>query len=340
MNYSKREIVKTKFVVYDKSPLLKKVVYDELAKDAGIEILDVFKDYKSTKDYLSKLNSIVDCIIINFLVDKDKSKDLFNIILELKAYATNLIIIDNIGVEKVESIQKTFGLSNIIFIDYFDCIDLKYIFELKDKITNEVYKIKNNRIKRALFVDHKAIVMAASTGGPKTLEYILGNLEKDINMPIFIVQHMVNGYTKQFAERLGGVCKYKVCEGRTGEIETENIVYIAPSGFHMEVCGYSKISLNAGKPVNSVKPSADILFSSAAKVYRRGLLGIVLTGMGRDAAKGIIDIKLNGGTTIAQSQISSIVFGMPKAAIETGKVDRVLSNDDIILEILKHAGKL
>lgn len=339
MNFS-RDIVTTKFVVYDESPLLKKLVYDELSKDAGIEILDIFKNYIDFKQYLYSLSRVVDGVIINLLLDKDNKKDLINIILDLKWYTANFIIIANINPDRLKMAQQVLGISNIVFIDYFDKLDLKNISSIKERVNREVYNIKNSRIKRRLFHTSKAVVIAASTGGPKTLEYIFRNLETKIEMPIFIVQHMVNGYTKQFADRLSKVCSYKICEGIDGQIAQNNVVYIAPSGYHMEVKSHNMISLNVNEPINNVRPSADVLFSSASKVYKEGLLGIVLTGMGRDAADGIKVIKLHGGRTIAQAQSSSVVFGMPKAAIETGMVDKVLSTDDIMFEMLKHAGKL
>lgn len=339
MSYS-QEGVKTRFVVYDESPLLKKLVYTELSNNSGIEILDIFKDYRKFREYLASLNRVVDGVIINLLLEKDKRKDLLNIILDLRWYTANFIIISNVNPERLKITQQILGLSNIVFVDYFGGLDLKNISKIKERVTHEVYKIKDSRIKRKEFHIPKAIVIAASTGGPKTLEYIFSNLETKIDMPIFIVQHMVDGYTKQFADRLSRVSSYKICEGRDDQIAENNVVYIAPSGYHMEVKIHNRIALNVNEPVNNVRPSADVLFSSASRVYKEGLLGIVLTGMGRDAADGIRSVKIHGGSTIAQTQRSSVVFGMPKAAIETGMVDKVLSTEDIMFEILKHSGKL
>ena len=330
-------ITKTKIVILDESPLMRKVISDIFSKDVGIEIVGMFKNYYDMKEFLDKLKCIVDCIIINLIFDK---KDLLNILLNLKEYGVNIIFVANIEPERINFAQQNLGVKNIKFIEYFGKLNLGDISQIKEEIRDEVYKIKNSRVKRALFDVQKAIVIASSTGGPKVLEYIFSKLETKIDIPVFVVQHMPDGCTKQFVERLGEVCNYDFCEGKDGEVARSNVVYVAPGGYHMQIDFGKKISLNQNESVNNVRPSADVLFCSAAKVYKEGILGIVLTGMGRDAAHGIKCIKNSGGTTIAQNERSCVVFGMPKSAIETGKIDKVLSVDEIIFEILKHSGKL
>lgn len=334
----RNQIIKTKLIIYDESNLMKKLVYDRFSKDPSIDIIDIFRDCDEMKNFIINSGIVLDIIILN-QVYRDKN-DFIRRLLELKNFAVNLIVISNFDSSTIEFIKQTIGEDKLIFIKALNKSELKNIFEIKEKLVNLVYSIKNSRIKRAIFDSHKAIVIASSTGGPKVLEYIFGNLETKIDMPVFIVQHMPEGHTKQFADRLGGLCSYKVCEGKNGEIAIANVIYIAPSGYHMELDCNKQIKLNVNKPINNVRPSADILFCSASKIYKKGLLGIVLTGMGKDGSDGIRNVKINGGITIAQDEGSSTVFGMPKSAIETGMIDKVLSKDEILFEIVKHSGKL
>lgn len=330
-------ITKTKIVIFDESPLMRKIISDIFVNDVSIEIVGMFKDFDKMKKFLNGLDFIVDCIIVNLIFDK---KDIINILLDIKKYTLNIILVSNIDLDRIDMFKQVLEFKNIKFIEYLNKLDLSCMSQVKEEIKKEVYDIKNSRIKDILFDGKRAVVIASSTGGPKVLEYIFRGLGVEINIPIFIVQHMPDGYTKQFVERLNGICNYKFCEGEDGEVAKSNVIYVAPSGYHMQINYGGKIILNRNEFVNNVRPSADVLFCSASKFYKKGLLGIVLTGMGKDASYGVQCIKYNGGTTIAQDNKSCVVFGMPKSAIETGKIDKILSIDEIILEILKHSGKV
>ncbi|MBT0159855.1 chemotaxis response regulator protein-glutamate methylesterase [Candidatus Bathyarchaeota archaeon A05DMB-2] len=168
----------------------------------------------------------------------------------------------------------------------------------------------------------RVISIAASTGGPAAVTYILKHIPEN-TPPILIVQHMQKGMTRLFAEGLNQECKFKVKEAEEGDVIQEGLALIAPGGLHMQVTKSGKISLTANAPVNYVRPSADVLMASAAEAYESKNIGVVLTGMGVDGAKGIEAIKKKGGVTIAQDRKTCVVFGMPYAAIKTGCVDCV-----------------
>lgn len=179
----------------------------------------------------------------------------------------------------------------------------------------------------------KIIAMAASTGGPPALKKILTSLPSDIP-PILIVQHMPKGVTKLFAEGLSQECKFKVKEAEDGDYVQNGLALVAPGGFHMVITKEGTINLTNDPPVNYVRPSADVTLSSIAKVYGSKNIGVILTGMGSDGAKGIKTIKENGGITIVQNKETCVVFGMPKAAIKTGCVDIVAPLERISREIM------
>ncbi|MEM3379073.1 MAG: chemotaxis response regulator protein-glutamate methylesterase [Candidatus Bathyarchaeia archaeon] len=180
----------------------------------------------------------------------------------------------------------------------------------------------------------KVILIAASTGGPAAVAYVLKNLPEN-SPPILVVQHMKKGMTKLFAEMLNQECKIEVKEAKDGDLIRDGLAIIAPGGLHMLLTKNGKVKLAEGPPVNYVRPSADVTMKSAAKVYGAKNIGVVLTGIGADGAEGIEAIKKKGGLTIAQDEKTCVVFGMPAAAIKTGCVDFVLPLEYIPKLIVK-----
>lgn len=179
------------------------------------------------------------------------------------------------------------------------------------------------------------IAIAASTGGPQALAAILNKLPVDFPWAILIVQHIARGFTHGLVEWLSKISAFKIKIAEDNEEITKCMAYVAPSGLHMRVAEGGIIRLGDDPPYRNFKPSADILFSSIAKVYNEQGIGIILTGMGRDGADGIGEIKKSGGRTIAQDEKTSVIFGMPKEAIERGAIDKVLSIDKIAEDLLK-----
>lgn len=157
-------------------------------------------------------------------------------------------------------------------------------------------------------------------------------LSDRINQPIFIVQHMPVGFTESFAQRLDASTKLKVSQAYNGQKIMPGNIYVAPGGKHMEIVNDS-ISLNDKPKLYSVRPSADYLFNTAADKYGSRLLGVVLTGMGRDGEGGVKTIKEKSGYNIVQSEETCVVFGMPGAALRTNCVDEVVGLDKIAKRI-------
>ncbi|WP_215781885.1 chemotaxis protein CheB [Paludibacterium sp. B53371] len=171
------------------------------------------------------------------------------------------------------------------------------------------------------------IVIGSSTGGTEALRVLLTALPKEMP-PILITQHMPEMFTHSFAERLNSLCKLEVKEARDAERLQEGTVYIAPGHSHLMVkaaptIGYAT-SLSKGDPVNRHRPSVDVLFRSAANVVGKNCIAVILTGMGRDGANGMLELRLSGSYNIAQDEASCVVFGMPKEAIANGSTHEVL----------------
>lgn len=184
---------------------------------------------------------------------------------------------------------------------------------------------------------NKPVVIGSSTGGTQALEQILTALPADAP-GIAITQHMPEKFTAMYAERLNGVCAMNVREARDGDRLERGVALIAPGGRHLELrksAGQYYAKVFDGPPVNRHKPSVDVLFKSAAACAGRDILGIILTGMGDDGARGMKTLHDGGARTIAQNEETCVVFGMPMEAIKLQAVDDVLPLDSVAGAILK-----
>lgn len=185
------------------------------------------------------------------------------------------------------------------------------------------------------------VVIAASTGGPPALQTIFSAIREPLPIGFAIAQHMPPGFTRAFAERLGKASALEIREAATGDIMTPGLVLVAPGGKNLTFRrrgGEVLVDVIPPDGLQRYVPSADILFESAAETFGDKLVGVVLTGMGNDGARGVLSIKQNGGSIIAESEESSVVFGMPKEAIATGKVDRVVPLPLVCGEIMRACG--
>ena len=182
---------------------------------------------------------------------------------------------------------------------------------------------------------HKVVVVGISTGGPAALGNLLPQLPADTSCALVVVQHLPAGFTGPLAERLDGVCAIRVREAKDGDHPRPGLALIAPGDRHLELASDGSVVLRDGPEVNGVRPSADVTMRSAAQVFGRRTVGVIMTGMGRDGAEGIRLIKEAGGATLAQDQASSVIWGMPRAAVETGCVDVVAPLDDLADAIRK-----
>jgi two-component system chemotaxis response regulator CheB len=186
------------------------------------------------------------------------------------------------------------------------------------------------------------VAIGTSTGGPLALQMLLPKFSRDINFSLLVVQHMPQGFTAPLAKRLDTMCDIKVIEAEEGDIVRPGVSFIAPAGLHMSVkkvqgpeFGVRKIISLGIEPFEELhKPSVDVLFASVAKVYGKRSIGIIMTGMGSDGAKGLGAMKGSGAFTIAQDEATSAIFGMPRVAIENNAVDKVLPITSIAEEIL------
>jgi two-component system chemotaxis response regulator CheB len=168
----------------------------------------------------------------------------------------------------------------------------------------------------------RIVAIGASTGGVEALKTVLMAMPA-VCPPILITQHMPPRFTTAFAERLNRECPMAVSEAVHNEAAEPNHAYIAPGAFHLElvrVGGFYRISLNEQAPVSGHRPSVDVLFRSVARVAGKSAVGAILTGMGKDGAEGMLEMRKAGAITLGQDEASSLIYGMPRAAFERGAV--------------------
>jgi two-component system chemotaxis response regulator CheB len=187
------------------------------------------------------------------------------------------------------------------------------------------------------FAMNKPVVIGSSTGGTQALELVLTSLPADAP-GIAITQHMPEKFTAMYAQRLNSICAMNVREAKDGDRLERGLALIAPGGLHMQLrkaAGQYYVHVVDGPPVNRHKPSVDVLFKSAAECGGRDVLGIIMTGMGDDGARGMKVLHDGGARTIAQNEETCVVFGMPKEAIKLQAVDDIVPLEQIARAILQ-----
>ena len=187
-------------------------------------------------------------------------------------------------------------------------------------------------------LDYQIIAIGVSTGGPKALQQIFSNLPANFPLPIVCTQHISVGFLASLISWLNLDSKLKVKIAKLGEKPLPGIVYFAPENYHLEIDNRGKFCYSQAEPFNSHRPSATVMMQSLVEFYGNGIIGILLTGMGKDGVLGMQKISSCGGFTIAQDKASSVIFGMPQEAIKIGAIREVLSIEEIAPFLLRKVG--
>jgi len=330
-------LAKKKILIVDDSKTIQKLLSNIISSSQQMEVVGVASCPSEAKKFLE--NNEVDLITLDIHMPEMNGVEF------LKTYLKFL----NKKVVMISAVTPSEGplvmdaLSNGA-VTYIQKPDIDNLHELQKDIIEKIECIFTSTstldVKKSIFSgDFKhqdgLIAIGSSTGGTQALEAILTALPAKIP-PIVIVQHIPPIFSKALADRLSTLCRFNVCEATHGMEILANNVYIAPGGMQMKVSGNkSRMSLvvNEDPPVNRFRPSVDYLFDSISQVKGLNCVAVILTGMGKDGAQGLLKLKNSGAKTIAQDEKSCVVFGMPKEAIKLGAADVVLPLSSIAREL-------
>ncbi len=348
-----------KVLVVDDSAFMRKIITDILNSSKTIKVIGVAKNGKEAIELVKTLKPDVVTMDIEMPV-LDGIEALSQI---MKNHPVPVIMLSSLTSDGAEATLKTLDLGAVDFIqkpssvfkinidelkkELFDKVKVASKVKLENKSqsikSNKPYLSKNYRKIRKFKKQDYFILIGTSTGGPRALQYLLTSIPKDIPASILIVQHMPPGFTKSLAERLDNMCEITVKEAKDKEKVLPGHAYIAPGNYHLEINKVSNedvfLSLSTAKQVSGHRPSVDVLFKSVAENINKNIIGVIMTGMGSDGAKGAKELKDKTECyIIAQDQESSVVYGMPRSAINMGVVDDIVPLYEITNYILKKLG--
>lgn len=356
MNASKDRI---KVLVVDDSAFMRRIISDLLSDDDDIEVIGTARNGKDGIEKAELLKPQVITLDVEMPIMDGITA--LNKLLELNP-APKVIMLSSLTHNGGEATMKALEAGAIdfvlkpnssIFNFNIDEIKIDLIRKIKSAVASNSLDI--NRFSSAPIRSYNKpkikiqsqnnlkyiIAIGTSTGGPRALQEVIPFLPADIPAAVLIVQHMPPGFTKSLAVRMDGLSEINVKEAENGDILKPGWAYIAPGDFHMYLSNSSKeyqICLNKDMPMTGHRPSVNYMMNSVAASNHPNLIAVIMTGMGNDGSEGILNIKKAGGKTIAQNEETCVVYGMPKAAVSNGAIDRIVPLNEIAKEIIKIMG--
>lgn len=341
---------KIKVLVVDDSAFMRKIIHQMLEESKEIEVIGTAKDGKEALKFT--IQNSPDVITLDIEMPGMNGLQTLKYIMEEKP--TPVIMLSAYTKKGAEETMQALEYGAFDFVckpsgeispdiksvqnELVEKIKLAKSVDIKKLKFFETEKIKiADKEKKTNLKTEVIVIIAASTGGPKVLSEIIPKLPRNLNASFLIVQHMAAGFTTSLANRLDQQSLIDVKEAEQGDIIEPGKAYLAPGDFHMEISRENekyKIELNQKPQRLGVRPCADITIFSVVKNFDGKVICVILTGMGKDGTAGAEKIKEKNGIILAQDKETSIIFGMPKTAIDKGVVDKVLPVDKIADEIV------
>ncbi|MDD3237506.1 MAG: chemotaxis response regulator protein-glutamate methylesterase [Candidatus Gastranaerophilales bacterium] len=338
-----------KVLIIDDSAMIRKVFTQELEKDPDIEVVGTAPDPIIGRDKIVYLKPDV----ITLDIEMPRMDGLTFLEKLMRHYPMPVVVVSSLAKNGGDVALKAIELGAVEVLakpgTAYSVGDMSGQLIEKVKAAANVHTFKTNSITGAakhslsspsaamrVATTNKIIALGASTGGTEALSQVLSSLPENCP-PIVVVQHMPQNFTKAFANRLNNICKIEVKEATDGEFLSIGKALIAPGNHHMEIrrSGTSyNVALLDGPMLFHQRPAVEVLFNSVAKYAGQNSVGALLTGMGKDGAAGLLNMKKAGANTIAQDEHSCIVFGMPREAIMLGAAEKVLPLDKIAQGLL------
>jgi two-component system, chemotaxis family, protein-glutamate methylesterase/glutaminase len=334
-------------LVVDDSAFVRQALARILSSDAEIEVVGTAADGVEAIEKAAALRP--DVITLDILMPRMDGLEALERIMATQPVP--VLLVSTLTREGADVTLRGLELGALDFIDK-SSVDRMELLSLSADLCARIKALAGMRVRRRAVEAAPApplaapagrrgaadvVVIGTSTGGPPALTVIVPRLPASLRSTILVVQHMPAGFTKPLAERLAARSALPVREAVDGEPVAPGQVLIAPAGMHMKLAkrgGRPRVSLDEEPRTALHRPSADVLMASVARHYGPRAMGVILTGMGADGVAGLTAIRAAGGRTLAESEESCVVYGMPKAAIEAGVVDREVSLEEIADEIV------
>lgn len=334
--------MKIKVLIVDDSALIRSLMTEIISSQKDMEVVGVAPDPIVARDMIKQTNP--DVLTLDVEMPRMDGLDFLEKLMRLRPMP--VVMVSSLTEKGSEITLRALELGAVDFVTKprlgIQSGMLEYTELIADKIRAASHaRIKPRRVtlgpgssqeqstlpmmRNPLASSEKLIIIGASTGGTEAIRDFLVQMPTDCP-GILITQHMPEGFTRSFAKRLDSVCKISVKEAIDGERVLPGHAYIAPGHSHLLLArsGANYITqLDQGPPVNRHRPSVDVLFHSAAECAGKNAVGIILTGMGKDGAAGMLEMKKSGAYNFAQDEATCVVFGMPKEAITTGATHEV-----------------
>ena len=335
-----------KVLIVDDSAVVRAVLSRELAKDPQISVVGTAPDPLVASDKIESLQPDVVTLDINmprmdgltFLRGLMKHRPLPVIIVSSVSQVGSKIAMEALEFGAVDIMQKPGGTISLPEMSTELAAKIKAAASARVRIRHAAPAAMRPKIAPASTGPVKSLIaVGASTGGTQAIQTFLTGLPEQIP-PILIVQHMPEGFTRAFADRLNGLCPFEVKEAAHGDGVAPNRVLIARGNYHMELAKHGvhfTVDVKDGPKVQRQRPAADVLFQSVARLAAPMSIGVIMTGMGADGAEGLLAMKKAGARTIAQDEASCVVFGMPKEAIALGAAEQILPLERIAEAVVR-----
>jgi len=334
-------------LVVDDSALMRKMIGDMVQESKDLELAGSAKNGLEALELAERLKPDVITLDIEMPV-MDGLKALARL---MEQRPTPVIILSAHAKQGAEPTLLALELGAVDFITKpsgsisleIAQIKQQLVERIRTAATVDLSKLKSRRQPKPVRISRaevtgkpRLVAIGSSTGGTRALSEILPRLPREVNAAYMLVQHMPLGFTRSLAERLNARCQITVREAEAGDVIEKGLALLAPAGWHMKLASDGKkVELSKEPPRHGVRPSVDVMMESLAQNCSLPMVAVILTGMGHDGARGLQSIKRRGGVTIAEDRSTCVVYGMPRAALETGAVDQVLPLDEIPQAIVK-----
>jgi two-component system, chemotaxis family, protein-glutamate methylesterase/glutaminase len=342
-------------LVVDDSALMRKLIPTILGRDPSIEVVGTAMDGAFALKKIEELHPDV----ITLDLEMPRMDGLDDLRLIMRNAPLPVIVFSTHSKEGAQATLKALALGALDFVPkpqsaaagHLDAVAIQLIDKIKvakrvvgRKLPPAVVPaepVKQKKVEQAQLPPNRIIAVGISTGGPNALQYVLSQISADFPASFVIVQHMPEGFTEMFARRLDECCALTVQEARSGDLLLAGRALISPGNRHIIVRRMPRgdmVVLSDNPPVNGHRPSADVLFHAVAQEFGPAGVGVIMTGMGEDGSEGLGAIKNAGGLTIAQSEDTCVVSGMPRAAILKGNAQKIVSLDALGSFLVSHCG--